>query len=99
MNFFFFRADTECEGTGKLTGRDKAVLGWVWLLSFVYGIMCDQLLSKVVDRPCSVRNTRYIKKNKEKHVGEVFLWKTIEQYTQKVSVVVDCNLEFQCCRT
>ena len=33
----------------------KAVLAWVWFLSSVYGILCDQLLTKVVDKPCDVR--------------------------------------------
>ena len=49
------RADTELEAGGKLTGRDKAVLSWIWLLSLVYGVMCLNILSKVVDRPCDVR--------------------------------------------
>ena len=31
------------------------MLGWVWLLSLVYAMMSDQLVSKVVDKPCSVR--------------------------------------------
>ena len=31
------------------------MLAWVWFLSSVYGILCDQLLTKVVDKPCDVR--------------------------------------------
>ena len=49
------RADTEGEPSGKLTGRDKTTLAWLWCLSFLYGMMTDQLVSKVVDRPCGVR--------------------------------------------
>ena len=48
------RADTEVEPT-KLSARDKTTLVWLWSLSFLYGMMTDQLLSKVVDRPCQVR--------------------------------------------
>ena len=48
------RADTEVEPT-KLSARDKTTLVWLWGLSFLYGMMTDQLLSKVVDRPCQVR--------------------------------------------
>ena len=50
-----FRADTEGEGDRKLTGKDKAVLGWVWTMAVVYGMMNEQILSKEVNRPCSVR--------------------------------------------
>ena len=38
-----------------MSGRNKVVLGWVWFLAFVYGILCDQLLTKVADKPCDVR--------------------------------------------
>ena len=42
------RADTELgAGAGKLSGRDKAMLSWVWTLALVYAIMTPQLLSKV----------------------------------------------------
>ena len=54
------RADTELEPT-KLSARDKTTLVWLWSLSFLYGMMTDQMVSKVVDRPCEVReriNTR-----------------------------------------
>ena len=49
------RADTEVEPVVKLSARDKAALVWLWSLSFLYGMMTDQLVSKVVDRPCGVR--------------------------------------------
>ena len=48
------RADTELEPT-KLSARDKTTLVWLWSLSFLYGMMTDQMVSKVVDRPCGVR--------------------------------------------
>ena len=48
------RADTEVEPT-KLSARDKTTLVWLWSLSFLYGMMTDQMVSKVVDRPCEVR--------------------------------------------
>ena len=44
------RAETDLEhdhGNGKLTGRDKAVLGWLWTLALVTAMMNDQLHSKV----------------------------------------------------
>ena len=43
------------EGDRKLTGKDKAVLGYVWTMAVVYGMMSEQMLSKEVNRPCSVR--------------------------------------------
>jgi len=49
------RADTELEGDRKLTGKDKAMLGYVWTMALVYGMMSEQMLSKEVNRPCSVR--------------------------------------------
>lgn len=47
------------ETGGKLSGRDKAVLGWLWTLSSVYGIMNEQLLTKV---------TRFNSQNKSNFV-------------------------------
>ena len=43
------RAETDLDlaGDGKLTGKDKAVLGWLWTLALVYAMMNDQLLTKV----------------------------------------------------
>ena len=38
------RSDTEVEGSEKLTGRDKAVLGFIWISSFVYALLNDQVL-------------------------------------------------------
>ena len=49
------RADTEVETAGKLSAGDKTTLAWLWSLSLVYGMMTDQMVSKVVDRPCVVR--------------------------------------------
>ena len=49
------RADTEPEPEGKLAARDKTILACLWCLSLLYGMMTDQLVSKVVDRPCGVR--------------------------------------------
>ena len=31
------------EGSEKLTGRDKAVLGFIWISSFVYALLNDQV--------------------------------------------------------
>ena len=55
ITLFCCRADTEVEGDRKLTGKDKAVLGYVWTMAVVYGMMSEQMLSKEVNRPCSVR--------------------------------------------
>ena len=52
---FNYRADTETEGERKLTGSDKAVLGFLWSMATIYGMMSEQVLSKEVNRPCSVR--------------------------------------------
>ena len=49
------RADTGIVGNPKFTGQDKAVLGYVWTMAVVYGLMSEQILSKEVNRPCSVR--------------------------------------------
>jgi len=49
------RAETEVEGDGKLTGKDKGILSFVWLCGFVYGCMSDQVLTKEANRACSVR--------------------------------------------
>ena len=37
------RSDTEVEGSEKLTGRDKAVLGFIWVSSFIYALLNDQV--------------------------------------------------------
>ena len=37
------RSDTEGEAAHKLTGCDKAVLGSLWLVSAVYGLLSDQV--------------------------------------------------------
>ena len=47
-------ADTDLEPT-KLSARDKTTLVWLWGLSFLYRMMTDQLVTKVVDRPYEVR--------------------------------------------
>ena len=31
------------EGSEKLTGRDKAVLGFIWISSFIYALLNDQV--------------------------------------------------------
>ena len=41
---------------GQLRMVDKITLGSIWLISLLYGLMTDQLLSKEVDLPCSVSN-------------------------------------------
>jgi hypothetical protein len=33
---------------------DKGILGAIWGVSFIYGVMTEQVLSKKVDLPCSV---------------------------------------------
>ena len=57
------------EGSEKLTGQDKAVLGFIWISSFIYALLNDQVASNItiiiiiiikvtskeVNRPCSVR--------------------------------------------
>ena len=37
-----------------LTMYDKCILGTIWGVSFIYGVMTEQVLSKKVDLPCSV---------------------------------------------
>ena len=34
---------------------DKALVGVVWMLALVYSLLTQQILSKEVDIPCSVR--------------------------------------------
>ena len=36
---------------------DKCLVGFIWTVSFLYGCLTDQILSKEVDLPCSVRST------------------------------------------
>ena len=69
FNFCQIRSDTEMEGSEKLTGQDKAVLGFIWISSFIYALLNDQVASNItiiiiiiikvtskeVNRPCSVR--------------------------------------------
>ena len=31
------------EGSEKLTGQDKAVLGFIWISSFIYALLNDQV--------------------------------------------------------
>ena len=38
-----FRAETEVEGAGKLSGQDKALLSAVWIPAVVYALMSDQV--------------------------------------------------------
>ena len=52
---YFCRTDTDIEVNRKLTGKDKAVLGYVWTMAVVYGVMSDQVLTKEVNKTCSVR--------------------------------------------
>ena len=40
--------------TGGLSMFDKGILGSIWGVSFVYGVLTEQVLSKKVDVPCSV---------------------------------------------
>ena len=35
--------------------QDKCLVGCVWAVAAVYGCLTDQILSKEVDIPCSVR--------------------------------------------
>ena len=37
-----------------LSMHDKGILGTIWGVSFIYGVMTEQVLSKKVDLPCSV---------------------------------------------
>ena len=37
-----------------LSMYDKGILGTIWGVSFIYGVMTEQVLSKKVDLPCSV---------------------------------------------
>ena len=39
---------------GKLTARQKGVLGFVWTVAGVYSLMSEQILSKGIPPPCSV---------------------------------------------
>ena len=34
---------------------DKALVGCVWIVGLVYSLLTEQILSKEVDIPCSVR--------------------------------------------
>ena len=33
------------EGSEKLTGQDKATLGFIWISSFIYALLNDQVIS------------------------------------------------------
>ena len=41
---------------------DKGILGFIWGVSFIYGILTEQVLSKKIDVPCSVSD----------HISETF---------------------------
>ena len=43
LHFCIFRAETEVEGAGKLSGQDKALLSAVWIPAVVYALMSDQV--------------------------------------------------------
>ena len=33
---------------------DKGILGGIWSMSFIYGVLSEYVLSKKIDVPCSV---------------------------------------------
>ena len=42
--YLYFRAETEVEGAGKLSGQDKALLSAVWIPALVYALMSKQVM-------------------------------------------------------
>ena len=46
---------TEETGARGPSVQDKCLVGCVWAVAAVYGCLTDQILSKEVDIPCSVR--------------------------------------------
>ena len=53
--FYMERLDEEeDELTGGLSMFDKGILGSIWGVSFVYGVLTEQVLGKKVDVPCSI---------------------------------------------
>ena len=54
--------DEEEQLIGGLSMFDKAIMGSIWGVSFIYGILTEHVLSKKVDLPCSVSD----------HIGDNF---------------------------
>ena len=46
--------DDEDQLLGGLSMFDKGILGTIWGVSFIYGILTEQVLSKKIDVPCSI---------------------------------------------
>ena len=46
---------------GGLSMFDKIILGSIWGISFIYGVLTEHVLSKQVDVPCSVSHRRFWK--------------------------------------
>ena len=53
--FEFLALDEEELGEG-LTAKQKTALGFIWIVSAVYSIMSQQILTKERDFPCSLRS-------------------------------------------
>ena len=48
--------DEEEQLVGGLSLFDKGVLGFIWGISFIYGALTEQVISKKINIPCSVRD-------------------------------------------
>ena len=70
--YLYFRAETEVEGAGKLSGQDKALLSAVWIPSLVYALMSRQVWWSCLEFcPCTDTQTDW---HEGKYVKGCFLY-------------------------